>query len=734
MPKQLVRERLDRGRRPEMTDPRPARRPWTRIAVRIVLVIAAVAIGVLTPQAEAQALPNPLGWVLDHVTPSSIREGFDCKEAPSPQMPRDPQEAWFDDQAKNRTSNGSHSYEVYGWAGLKWSTYDLGCGPDVTRAPDAVWDNKAGNIMFSIGKHLMAMSFWLDDQAATPEEARSRGITPMWQRFDEIVTAVATKMRSVVFTPWVGLVVMVAAAIAGVRALQQNTAAVMKTLMLCGAMFFLGGLLVGAPQKAIEISDNTFSQAITGTQGAMFRAAGYDSEDPRNVIYDNVLLPDYYKGWLGSLGMSTQNRGAIIRDLRNSLAFTYDEQKQVTKPDGSIDVEKAKKITEDKQKKFTQIAEAIGHYDTRAYQQFQGKDSGRLGTGALSMFKVGMPSLIWAGGSLLKITGLLVIRFAILFAPIWVPFVAVSGGLLERAFRIIAGAVIWAVVAAGILGIYLVTMVYLYQGNDVNVDGAWRFWFLLLLTIVCWKILRPFKRISAIARQNGTPMMSANRMRGRGARMRHRIYEGAKWAGGPIQGAAEGVADSIGEEAGKGRGAVDGTGYSSSPESTWRPEGMFDKMRRQQGVRNQGYVNSINDDGSVWNSGHGRGQSSRIDDPAVVEGEVLSSRLSGGGGLSHEDQAGGFSNNAIPPSRAQHQLDAPTPVRAPDVWDGGESSPIAPMRLYRPSQEPAMAGAGAATVPANNRPLPVLSITRPAATPDTPRPRIWDSSEGLTDA
>lgn len=701
--------------------------------VRLFLVAGILAVTVCGPQAAANAIPNPL---------DALKSGYECKESPRPQMPREPNEAWFDEQSKSRNNSGNgdpaHPYEVYGWAGLSWHTYDLGCGPDPTRAPDAVADTKFGNGFLSIGKHLMAMAFWLDDQAATPAEAQARGITPMWKNFDNIVTAVATTLKDRVFSPWVGLALLIAACVAGYRALQQNTAAVMKVVMLCGATMLLGGLMIGAPQKAIGIADDTFASLITDTQSTILQVGGgITADDPRNVMIENVLLPDYYKGWFGpNHDPSSPGGKDIDARLRATLAFSYDEQNAAMKPGtNSIDGEKANETANKKAEDFGKLAEELSGQDTGAYRQFQGKESGRTSTGFMAMVKTGMPSLVWAGGSLLKILGLLVIRFAVLFAPIWVPWVAMSGGLLERAFRIIMGAWLWAIAAAGILGIYLVALVRLYSGVTPGIDGAWRLWFLLIMTVIAWSIMRPFKRISTVARSDATSITQKTLRRGRGAGSK--LWKGAQWAGGPIQGAAEGLGNAIGDEVGNVKqGFKVMGGYQPSPPSTWRPEGQFDRMRLAQGESNQGYINSVNNPDSVWNKTGRSGP--RIDDPVIVDGEVLSSHLGGSGGLSADEHAGGFTNTAVP-HRDRIDTHTPAPVRAPDVWDGGVDSPIAPMRLYRPSQDQLQLPAGSstpsgasssATPPA--RLLPTISINRPVREASAPRPHVWDNSS-LTD-
>ena len=72
--------------------------------------------------------------------------GLDCREAPTPDMPGQGLSAFFDRPPQELPSPGdpfakgsdTTMYEQYGFSGLRWHTYDLGCGPDVARNPDAV--------------------------------------------------------------------------------------------------------------------------------------------------------------------------------------------------------------------------------------------------------------------------------------------------------------------------------------------------------------------------------------------------------------------------------------------------------------------------------------------------------------------------------------------------------------------------------------------------------------------
>ncbi len=224
--------------------------------------------------------------------------------------------------------------------------------------------------------------------------------------------------------------------------------------------------------------------------------------DPKNVLIDRVFLEDWRKGWFGTNYDQTDAAG-LGPKLRDSLAFSYEEQERV-KNDPAAQAE----LAEHKSDKFREIVASLESDHQLSYYQFQGKDSGRTSTGFLGMIKLAMPSVLWIGASLLKITALLAIRFAILFAPLWVPLALAGGGWLARILRMLATAYLWGVAGAVIVALYLVALVQLYGVDNGQVDGSWRLWFMILLTVVCWAIMRPFKRVGQTFTQNNTSMVN----------------------------------------------------------------------------------------------------------------------------------------------------------------------------------------------------------------------------------
>ena len=69
--------------------------------------------------------PMPLG-----TTNLASAAGWDCKDAP-PAERGNACSDFVDSDAEQAAPGDGTNYGTYGWGGLKWSSYDLGCGPDI---------------------------------------------------------------------------------------------------------------------------------------------------------------------------------------------------------------------------------------------------------------------------------------------------------------------------------------------------------------------------------------------------------------------------------------------------------------------------------------------------------------------------------------------------------------------------------------------------------------------------
>ena len=100
----------------------------------------------------------------------------DCKESPTPDMPGHGIAGFFSQRPATLPAEedpfvaGSSTtiYEQYGYSGLRWHTYDLGCGPDAMRQPDAVIGTAVSNWIMQLPIALTALTGSLTQVAFEP--------------------------------------------------------------------------------------------------------------------------------------------------------------------------------------------------------------------------------------------------------------------------------------------------------------------------------------------------------------------------------------------------------------------------------------------------------------------------------------------------------------------------------------------------------------------------------------
>lgn len=659
--------------------------------------------------------------------PAAWADGFECKEVPAPQSPNATAQAVFDSSsAEAPTGPGfdDTGYGTHGWAGLKWYTYDLGCGEDITGVSLVRSKTDLGNEFLTIGQSFAAAAFWLDDQANTPAEGEQNGRQGAIAQFDGIVYAMSEALRPAIFGPWLGIGIGVAGLIVLYRALRSDAAGVTRQVAIGAAGLALGGLMVGAPQQAIAVTDNTLMSFVTDTQGQIFEAAGIGpDQDPRLVITDHIINPDIRKGYFGS-NASEVAMSTLWPDLRMSLAYTYDEQQRI-RDDNSAQ----KEIDEAKKKIFQDQVVAPLEEQGLSYYTFQGKDSSRVSIGFLSMIKTAMPSLLWIGASVLKISALLAIRLAVLTAPVWIPLAVVSGSLLARVGRIIGSIYLWAFAAAVLMAIYLFALIKLYD-ERAPVDGTWRLWFLIILTAVFWMVLRPFKRLSQTITQNSRGAIGGALHGRRHGSWKQNLMTAGSMIANPVMGIAEKAME-------LGRGAHQGVskGFGSQWDSLINPNiaHVRQEGRAKADARSDDYrIRSREAQMAALHTSERNSSANadlrkaRIDDAAGgtalpgIDLSTASTRSDLGAIHSLRGDASaadgrpftdGYDRGALVDGA---EVYVPQPVH--DRWDGGAGAVIAPVTVYRPDSSPEAPTRGAGTG------RPWVSVTRAQPTSGSTRP------------
>ena len=142
------------------------------------------------------------------VSPPDVPGISDCKEAPTPDSPGNGIAGFFAGKpdtlppAGDPFAPGSSTtiYEQYGYAGLHWRTYDLGCGPDAMRNPDAVIGTAVSNWIMLAPIALTALTGSLTEVAFHPTFLDS---------FDPVVERVSTGLHENLFASWIPIVLTI---------------------------------------------------------------------------------------------------------------------------------------------------------------------------------------------------------------------------------------------------------------------------------------------------------------------------------------------------------------------------------------------------------------------------------------------------------------------------------------------------------------------------------------------
>jgi len=358
-----------------------------------------------------------LGCVLVMATPAWATPAIpgipDCKDAPTAQLPGnglsgfldakpDPLPAPGDPFAKNPTTS---VYEQYGYAGLTWHTYDLGCGGDL-RDMSASTDTMIGNATLAFATWGVAGANGLHNKIAHPADY----MAPL----DDVVGAVSTRIKDAIWSPWggaalLGVVVLLLWYSSSGRLSSVTKAAAWAVLVLA--------VMSGVAQYPARVSA-FFDETVTGTVGQVNAAtAGLSSlpatSDPARaqggLLVDRLLYDSWLRGEFGSPESAGAKRWGPA--LFKASAYTWTETEQAKDPG------KAKQLADAKASDWKNIAAEIQQKDPNAYLALQGKAGARAGVGIMAAFGVAFTSIFRIVADLFMFAGLVMLRFLVMFFP-----------------------------------------------------------------------------------------------------------------------------------------------------------------------------------------------------------------------------------------------------------------------------------------------------------------------------
>jgi hypothetical protein len=483
------------------------RRRLVRAGIALLVMLFA---GLLVAPGAA-ALPIPgLPDGKDSPTPEVPGRGVVGFFESTPTEPPPPGDPW----APNSTTT---IYEQYGYAGLRFNTYDLGVGPDIVRSPDASIGTSVANWLFTFPKAAVAATGAVVGAAFQPDFL---GV------FDPLITNVVETLRTSVFEQWIFLTIAAVGLLLMWRARHASLASSAAAVGWALFVLVLATLVFRWPLAAGNAADET----VTTTLGAVSGGLNGTGEESRSdagmqamsAMHEALLYQAWLGGTFGDANAEVAQRYGA--DIFDSQALTWREA-QILRDDPA----RGRDIIEDKQGKFSQTAEKIAEEDPDAYEYLTGQRSDtRVGYAILAGFAAlcAVPFLLVAG--LLVLGSLIVVRFGVMLFPAFATLglFPTMRGLVTGIGNTMAAALINAVVfgigaAVTVKGI----------GVLLSPESALAPWLdvvlVLLLTVVMWVALRPFRRLSQMVSRNRNHFGAATGAAGSATR-------GAARAGGRI--------------------------------------------------------------------------------------------------------------------------------------------------------------------------------------------------------
>lgn len=428
-------------------------------------------------------------------TASAIPGLPDCKEAPTPEVPGRGVEAFFQPapstlpKVSDPFAAGSTTsiYEQYGYAGLRWNTYDLGCTGGAG-SPEASVGSTVANWLFTIPKAVVAATGALLGAAYEPSFLKV---------FDPLVQTVVDALRKSVFDQWAGLVLAGMGFLIVWRARQSSLRTTAAALGWALFVMMLATVLFRWPVAAGQAADTTVVSTMSAVTSSLNQSDGAGRSSTGRLAASNLHDALLYQVWLG--GQFGDANSVAARkygpQLFDAQALTWSQAATLNQ-----DAAAGQRIFEAKKAKFKQLAAQVQAEDPDAYEYLTGRRSdARIGFSALALLAVACAVPFLLVSSLLVIGALVITRFAVMLFP-----AIATLGLFPAMRSLVIGVgntVAAAVLNALVFGISAAVMVKAYgvvmaPGNGLP---SWLVVALvLLLTLVMWFALRPFQRLTGM--------------------------------------------------------------------------------------------------------------------------------------------------------------------------------------------------------------------------------------------
>lgn len=418
--------------------------------VKRILVVLGLVLGAFLIGSPAFAAPPPGG----------------CAIAPEPDRPGSGLVGLLDP-----TPGPGRADTVYGevgYAGMTWRTYDLCNRPDATTASTDTW---VGNTLFNVAKVIVGAANGLHSQLGSADQLDG---------LDTLLHDGVGAMYRNVFTTWVGLALLVLAiGLLWLAARGDLARQAQRVLVAVGALM-LGGLVYAAPMSLLKASDAVLFDGITQMQQGFLTELG--AGDPTTLpetLTREIVYANWVRGQFGSADVA-QARD-LGRDLLRAQAFTRAE---VAAGTDTVETANAKK------QQFTELTKKMGD----RLPHFQGIAGSRVGTGGSAVLQAVTLAAFPAAAKLVVFVAMIILRLLVLFAPLIAVVAIMKPDVLTGLFRIVAGVLVNAVLAAALAAAHAWLVVMMLRPGS-GVAPVLTLIVAAVASALFWMLVRPVRRL-----------------------------------------------------------------------------------------------------------------------------------------------------------------------------------------------------------------------------------------------
>lgn len=417
----------------------------------------------------------------------------DCKDAPTADVPGQGLAGFFSTSPDKVPVSAdpfaadakTTIYEQYGYAGLRWSTYDLGCGPDAMRNPDAVIGTAFANWVIQPALALTALTGSVTEVAFNPT---------FLDVFDPVITRVSTALHDNLFATWIPAVLALLGILLIWRANRASLATSAAAVGWALIVVIMATALFRWPIAAGHAADLT----VTRTLGTVVeKLDGHDEQvNPGTAVASNVVDSIFYEAWLaGTLGSADSKTAQKYgSDLFRAQALTWAEAGLLER-----DPDAGRELLESKQETWKDIADKIKDEDPNAYEYLTGQRSDtRVGYSFLALLATFLSLPFLLVSALLLLGCFMIVRLAVMLFPAFATLGAFpqGRGLITGLGRTVAAAIVNSIVFGIGAGITVSVLGILMAPSGAP---AWLGLVLMpLFSFVMWMALKPFRRLTSM--------------------------------------------------------------------------------------------------------------------------------------------------------------------------------------------------------------------------------------------